>query len=72
VELMTALAEIKPARRESRVLEWRKLVRRIARESLQQITRELDTGARALRAVAEGERTFWRKIRGRLGLGEEL
>ena len=72
VELMTALAEIKPARRESRVLEWRKLVRRIARESLQQITRELDTGARALRAVAEGERTFWRKIRERLGPGEEL
>jgi CRISPR system Cascade subunit CasA len=72
VELMTALAEIKPARHESRVLEWRKLVRRIARESLQQITRELDTGARALRAVAEGERTFWRKIRERLGPGEEL
>jgi len=52
--------------------EWRKLVRRIARESLEQITRELGSGARALRAVAQAERTLWRKISLALAAGEEL
>lgn len=72
VELMTAIAQIKPQDREARLIEWRKLVRRIARESFGQVTRELDTGARALRAVAEGERAFWRKIREGLAPGEEV
>jgi CRISPR system Cascade subunit CasA len=72
VELMTAIAETKREDHEMRLIEWRKLVRRIARESFEQITRQLDTGARALRAVAEGERIFWRKIREGLAPSEEL
>ena len=57
---------------EIRTLEWRKLARRIARESLEQITRELDSGARSLRAVAKAERSFSRRIRVGLAVGEEL
>ena len=57
---------------EIRTLEWRKLARRIARESLEQITRELDSGARSLCAVAKAERSFSRRIRVGLAVGEEL
>jgi CRISPR system Cascade subunit CasA len=71
MRLMIAVAD-QCDEHEIRTFEWRKLVRRVARESLEQITGELDSGARALRAVAKAERSFWRKIRVGLVVGEEL
>lgn len=72
IELITELAETAPDVREQRLREWRRLVRRTAAKSLDQITREFFSGARELRAAAETERVFWRKIRERLEPGEAL
>ncbi len=71
IELMREIPETKPEDRELRLMKWRKLVRRIARASLDQVTRELDISARAFRAVAQGQRTFMGKIRAGLAPGEE-
>ena len=68
---MREIPETKPEDRELRLMKWRKLVRRIARASLDQVTRELDISARAFRAVAQGQRTFMGKIRAGLAPGEE-
>jgi CRISPR system Cascade subunit CasA len=71
MRLMGAIADQRDES-ELHTFEWRKLVRRIAAQSLEQITRELDSGARALRAVAQAERSFRYHIRTKLALGEEL
>jgi hypothetical protein len=71
IELMTALPEIESGPRETRMLEWRKLVRRVARRNLEEISRELNMGARTLRAVAEAYWTFRQQIREGLARGEE-
>jgi CRISPR system Cascade subunit CasA len=70
IVLMTDLVKLEPDCRESRVLEWRKLVRLSARRALDQITRQFYSGAREFRSVAQAERTFRQKIRRRLALGE--
>jgi CRISPR system Cascade subunit CasA len=72
IQLMTDIAKIPSELREARLLEWRQRVRRIARNCFAQITRDFDTGGRALRAVAEGERFFMRKLREQLVGGEQL
>ena len=72
IELMSDIAKLSSEQRESRLLEWRQWVRRIARNCFSQITGDFDTGARALRAVAEAERFFMHKLRKHLVSGEQL
>jgi CRISPR system Cascade subunit CasA len=71
IELMGILPEMPPEDRQTRIFEWRKLVRNVARKAIEQTTREFYSDARELRAAAEGERVFRRKLRERLEVGEQ-
>ena len=72
IELMGDTARLPSQDREARILEWRQRVRKTARNCFSQITGEFDNGARALHAVAEGERIFMHKLRKHLVDGEQL
>jgi hypothetical protein len=72
IEMMTALPDIEPSLREAHIVEWRRRVRRVAPQNLQEITSEFAIGARAFRAVAVAERTLWQRVREGLADGEEI